>query len=209
MTLPPVLYFDGAAISIIDRNGRAWITQTDLTKALYGIKDGEGVVTSDDTLRHATQSVNRLFNKNKDEFSAAETATLTMETDRGPSQVRIYSTRGCRLMGMLAKTPSGRLFRVKILDTLEAVETQLLSRGAPLLLHGLKPEKMDAEALAAMKARTAAGNLAMRSLGELRRVAGSRTAAKAVPQIFATFGVNIDAADCEPSQGDILLDAAE
>lgn len=38
MSVPAILEFEGVEICILDRMGRPWITQTDLTRALYGLK---------------------------------------------------------------------------------------------------------------------------------------------------------------------------
>jgi hypothetical protein len=179
--LPARLDFEGVEIRIIDCQGRPWVPQHDLTRALYGLKGGD---TSVGALAGPSRSVNRLFNKNKDEFTDDMTALLTMETAGGPQQVRIYSARGCYLMGMLAKTETAKRFRRWVLDVLE---------GGPGLAGASKfGIDLSKGNLPALRARTAAMNAVSRSLEVLIRSAGRRPAALAAPDLYRTVGVSID-----------------
>ena len=195
-TLPTTLEFEGVDIRIIDRSGRPWITQTDLARALYGLKGGD---TSVGTLAGPTRSVNRVFNKNRDEFTDDMTAILTMETAGGPQEVRIYSTRGAYLMGMLAKTESGKRFRQWVLDVLEGKASLNGSGSRRLDL----PKKED---LTALRARTAAMNAVSRSVEAIIRSAGRRPAAQAAPGLYSTIGINIDLTGSDAlAQGELPL----
>ncbi|SFN76439.1 BRO family, N-terminal domain, partial [Izhakiella capsodis] len=74
------------------------------------------------------KSVNRLYNRNKDEFSAEMTRVVTV-TSRNKNnklqynRARIFSPRGAHLLGMLAETKVAKSLRRWLLDLIEK-ETQ-------------------------------------------------------------------------------------
>src|SRR5712691_11374512 len=110
------LSFEGVEIRVIDRHGRRWITQTDLAKCLYSIKGGP---QSEASLATSVKRLRQLFNRNSDEFTPAMTALFIVETAGGPQEIRIYSARGAHLMGMFAKTPNAKRWRIWALDKLD------------------------------------------------------------------------------------------
>lgn len=61
----------------------------------------------------------KLFDRNSDEFTDEMVQTVELDTASGKQQVRIFSPRGCYLIGMLSRTEKAKAFRVWVLDVLE------------------------------------------------------------------------------------------
>ncbi|NUB24313.1 BRO-N domain-containing protein [Azospirillum brasilense] len=183
--LPSVIDFEGVALTIIDREGRPWLTQGDLARALYGIK-GEDTLAP--PFANAMRSLRRLFDRNNDEFTDEMTAMLTMETAGGPQQVRIFSTRGAYLMGMFSKTDRAKRFRHWILDVLEGKAS--LERPAPL-------------SLAERRVRVMELNAANRTMDHIVKTSGRRAAFANLTEVYAKAGLRIDLSKAA-IQGDLL-----
>ncbi|MGM8939024.1 BRO-N domain-containing protein [Psychrobacter glaciei] len=105
------LTFNGTTLTTINQDDQVWLTSSDLAAAL-------GYKTAD--------SVTRMFNRNKDEFSpnmtqVIETVKLTAssKTKGLMAKIRIFSLRGCHLLAMFARTDIAKAFRVWVLDILE------------------------------------------------------------------------------------------
>jgi hypothetical protein len=107
--MPEAVSYDGALLTIIDHNGRPWLTAADLARAL-GYAD--------------TRSVTRIFSRHTDEFTddMAGVVKLTTPGNPMPIPVRIFSPRGCHLVAMFAHTPRAAGFRRWVLDVLEGLE---------------------------------------------------------------------------------------
>lgn len=106
------LTFNGTTLTTINQDDQVWLTSSDLAKAL-GYAD--------------SKSINRIFNRNKDEFSPRMTQvinegvklTASSKTKGLMAKVRIFSLRGCHLLAMFARTDIAKAFRVWVLDILE------------------------------------------------------------------------------------------
>lgn len=61
----------------------------------------------------------QLYDRNADEFTEEMTQVLDLPTAGGIQPVRIFSPRGCYLLGMLARTDKAKAFRAWVLDVLE------------------------------------------------------------------------------------------
>ena len=66
-----------------------------------------------------SRNVRLVYERNADEFTAEETRIVSLPTDGGPQDVRVFSLRGARLLALLAKTPEAKAFRRWVLDLLE------------------------------------------------------------------------------------------
>jgi len=113
-TLPATLSFHQTELRIIDRDGNPWITAADLAKAL-------GYSRSD--------KVSSLYERNADEFTEDMTLTLKLGVKgfgngNSKKDTRIFSTRGCHLVAMLARTPAAKEFRRWVLDVLDKLNQQ-------------------------------------------------------------------------------------
>lgn len=86
------------------RDGQPWVTSRQLAQAL-GYKD--------------ENSVRKIYERNKDEFSSIMTATVNMTVGITEVMVRIFSMRGCHLLAMFARTPVAKAFRKWVLDVIE------------------------------------------------------------------------------------------
>lgn len=105
------LTFNDVNFNPVEQNGQIWLTSTDLAKALdYKSSD----------------SITRIFNRNKDEFSQGMTQTVETVNSTASSKtkglrakVRIFSLRGCHLLAMFARTDIAKQFRKWVLDILD------------------------------------------------------------------------------------------
>ena len=104
-TLPAIITFEGVDIEITDRAGRPWVRGLQIASALG--------------FRNPSSDIANLYERNKEEFTDAETALVDLPTQGGLQKVRIFSARGAWLIGMLAKTEKAKRFRRWVLDVLE------------------------------------------------------------------------------------------
>ena len=105
------LTFNNVELKTINHNNQIWMTAVELAKAL-------GYAESD--------SVTRIYNRNKDEFSSSMTTVLLDgQIDRPVDfsgiqrKIRYFSLRGCHLISMFAKTVVAKCFRAWVLDILD------------------------------------------------------------------------------------------
>lgn len=110
------LNFGGVNLPLVNMNDdQIWITSADLARAL-GYKKPD--------------SVTRIYNRNKVEFSPSmsqtltvtETVNLTARESAGNLSVttRIFSLRGCHLIAMFSRTEVAQKFRAWVLDLIDA-----------------------------------------------------------------------------------------
>jgi prophage antirepressor-like protein len=93
-------------LEVIDRHNERWLTASELAKAI-GYANRRAVV--------------RLYNRNKDEFTASMVGVvnLTPPSGGGIQQTTIFSLRGAHLITIFARTDKAKAFRQFILDLLE------------------------------------------------------------------------------------------
>lgn len=103
------LVFQSAALNPVRQpDNQIWVTGTDLAKAL-GYKQAD--------------SVTRIFNRNKEEFTSS--MTQVVENSQAVNlTVRIFSLRGAHLVAMFARTPVAKEFRKWVLDVIEKKESR-------------------------------------------------------------------------------------
>jgi prophage antirepressor-like protein len=99
------LSFRNVNFDITDIHGQPWLRGLQVASAL-GYKNP------------AADIVN-LYNRNADEFTDSMTQVIELPTAGGKQQVRVFSLRGCHLLGMLARTKTAKEFRRWVLDVLE------------------------------------------------------------------------------------------
>ena len=103
------LSFNDVTFNPVSQNdGQIWLTSTELAKAL-GYAE--------------TDSVSKIYSRNKDEFTSNMTTTVKMgvvrKTGKVTMSVRVFSLRGCHLLAMFAKTEVAKQFRKWVLDILD------------------------------------------------------------------------------------------
>lgn len=103
------LTFQNKTLSVINQNNQMWMTVTEIGNAL-GYSD-------------PFKSVKNIYDRHQDEFTPNMTALVDMQTNGGVQKVRIFSLRGCHLIGMLSHTKVAKEFRKWVLDILDR-ETQ-------------------------------------------------------------------------------------
>ena len=100
-----VLAFENVEFDVVDLHNVPW---------LRGIQIGYAL-----DYENPAQNVKNLFDRNADEFTDEMTQVVDLHTAGGRQPVRVFSPRGCYLLGMLARTPRAKTFRVWVLDVLE------------------------------------------------------------------------------------------
>lgn len=100
-----VLVFENTEFDVVDLHNVPWLRANQIGSALE-YSDPE-------------TSMRNLYNRNADEFTEEMTQVLDLPTAGGIQPVRIFSPRGCYLLGMLARTEKAKAFRVWVLDVLE------------------------------------------------------------------------------------------
>ncbi|MGG2142315.1 BRO-N domain-containing protein [Symbiopectobacterium sp. RP] len=95
--------FRNTVLETLSHNGQIWFTSAELAKALeYSRVD----------------SVTRIYDRNKDEFTPCMTETVNLTVfrksntyDNFRNKIRIFSLRGAHLIAMFANTPVAKEFR--------------------------------------------------------------------------------------------------
>ena len=99
------LYFRDVNFDITDIHGQPWLRSFQIGSAL-GYKN-------------PSSDMAKLYDRNADEFTDSMTQVIELPTAGGKQQVRVFSLRGCHLLGMLARTKVAKEFRRWVLDVLE------------------------------------------------------------------------------------------
>lgn len=123
-----ILVFENTEFDVVDIHNVAWLRLPQIEGALGYASGGKALST--------------LFTRNADEFTAEMTQVLELPTAGGVQQVRVFSPRGCYLLGMLARTEKAKAFRQWVLDVLEGRATPQATRPTTvpqqIALHRLR-----------------------------------------------------------------------
>lgn len=113
------LCFQSTQFEVVQRNQQPWVRSPQIAEALgYGQEN----------------RISDLYQRHADEFTDSMTALVTLPTEGGPQETRIFSLRGCHLLAMFARTPVARAFRkwvLDVLDRLHAEQAQPAVTGTP------------------------------------------------------------------------------
>ena len=109
------LNFNGVAFNVIQHSGQPYLTLHEIATALYAKEKNKGGAQSDTP----SVRVRKLYARHADEFRPDMTALVKMQTPGGMQEVRIFSLRGCHLLGMFARTQVAKDFRAWALDVLD------------------------------------------------------------------------------------------
>lgn len=102
-----VLTFQETELDIVDIHNIPWLRLPQIGAALG----------------YANQyHLQKVYAANADEFTDEMTRLMELPTAGGLQQVRIFSPRGCYLIGMLSRTDKAKEFRKWVLDVLEGRE---------------------------------------------------------------------------------------
>lgn len=117
------LSFNNVDLTPIDNgDGQIWLTSSELAKAI-GYK--------------SSKSITNLYNANAHEFTDSmtlviESVTKGFGSGNSKKPVRIFSLRGCHLIGMFARTKIAQDFRIWVLNILDAHVANDLNQGYQL-----------------------------------------------------------------------------
>lgn len=127
-----VLTFQQTTFDVVDIHNVPWLRGYQIGSAL-GFSQPDAAIA-------------KLFARNADEFTDEMTQVLDLPTAGGVQQVRVFSPRGCYLLGMLARTPIAKAFRQWVLDVLEgravARQDRPVTVGQQIQLHKLRKDLM-------------------------------------------------------------------
>ena len=100
-----VLVFESTEFDVVDIHQIPWLRGSQVASALGST--------------NPARYISELYERNADEFTDEMTQVVELQTAGGIQPVRIFSPRGCYLLGMLARTEKAKAFRVWVLDVLE------------------------------------------------------------------------------------------
>ncbi|KAF7597743.1 MAG: hypothetical protein CGU28_16900 [Candidatus Dactylopiibacterium carminicum] len=118
----PVLSFHSTTFHPVVREGQLWLTAAEIAQAL-GYARGT--------------FVNRLYDRNADEFTDAMQGVVNLTTNGGEQKTRVFSLRGAHLVAMFARTPRAAEFRRWLLDVLDREVASM-----PVVVTPVEPEKL-------------------------------------------------------------------
>lgn len=137
-----ILTFQKTDFDVVDIHNVPWLRGKQIADAL-GYKN-------------PSQAIDDIYSRNADEFSSEMTQIIELDTAGGRQPVRIFSPRGCYLIGMLARTELAKAFRQWVLDVLEGRQhprdTRPMSISQQIAAH-----KLRVSLLKELKAETAHG----------------------------------------------------
>jgi hypothetical protein len=150
MHQPPqsaVLVFENIEFDVVDIHNVPWLRSCQIGSALE--------------YKNPDSNMSHLYERNADEFTDEMTQLVELDTAGGRQQVRIFSPRGCYLIGMLARTERAKAFRAWVLDVLEGLHVpQNVGRlTVPQRLTALRYRGTLVKELANAKQRGPAGEL--------------------------------------------------
>ena len=100
-----ILTFENTEFDVVDIHNVAWLRSFQIGSALG--------------YQNPSSDMSKLFDRNSDEFTPEMTQIVELPTAGGVQPVRVFSPRGCYLLGMLARTEKAKAFRQWVLDVLE------------------------------------------------------------------------------------------
>lgn len=137
-----VLVFEQTEFDVVDIHNIPWLRGPQIGDAL-GYEKGR-------------ISIHKIYESNSDEFTEEMTQVVDLQTAGGIQPVRIFSPRGCYLLGMLARTEKAKAFRAWALDVLEGRVIPRESR--PLTIpQTIAMHRLHSAILKDLEASTAAG----------------------------------------------------
>lgn len=136
-----VLCFNDVQFDVISQNSQPWIRGSQIATALQYA---------------SVQRIIELYTRHADEFTHAMTAVVTLPTQGGPQETRIFSLRGCHLLAMFARTPVAKAFRKWVLDVLDKLAEQ---ERLKIVAHDTKALQADALTPSTAMDRAALRNL--------------------------------------------------
>jgi prophage antirepressor-like protein len=137
-----VLIFEETEFDIVDIHNIPWLRGNQIGLAL--------------DYKNPDLSLSKLYRENADEFTDEMTQLVELDTAGGRQQVRIFSPRGCYLIGMLSRTEKAKEFRKWVLDVLEGRAVPRESR--PMTIpQQIAAHRLRISLLKELKAETAPG----------------------------------------------------
>ena len=148
------LTFNDVQFDVIDRNNQPWVRSPQIGEALGYTK--------------GSISIAKLYESHADEFNDTMTAVITLPTEGGPQDTRIFSLRGCHLLAMFARTPVAKAFRKWVLDVLDMLAASNHSAPQPTTDGPLTPAlRAELKAIVDAKLSTAPADVQGKARAEI------------------------------------------
>lgn len=148
------LTFNDVQFDVIDRNNQPWVRSPQIGEALGYTK--------------GSISIAKLYESHADEFNDTMTAVVTLPTEGGPQDTRIFSLRGCHLLAMFARTPVAKAFRKWVLDVLDMLAASNHSSPQPTADGPLTPAlRAELKAIVDAKLSTAPADVQGKARAEI------------------------------------------
>jgi prophage antirepressor-like protein len=121
--------FENTPVNIIHKDGKVWLTLTDVARCLYGISEDNSVSSSTDkvvgrsksiNLEDAKRSIERIFKKKRETIEKrGDTQLIKYKEGEVYRKCRIFSRSGLYSIAFAALTPKAEAFQNFVLDLLE------------------------------------------------------------------------------------------
>lgn len=148
------LTFNDVQFDVIDRNDQPWVRSPQIGEALGYTK--------------GSISIAKLYESHADEFNDTMTAVITLPTEGGPQDTRIFSLRGCHLLAMFARTPVAKAFRKWVLDVLDMLAASERPQPQPTADGPLTPAlRAELKAIVDAKLSTAPADVQGKARAEI------------------------------------------
>lgn len=131
-----VLVFKDTEFDVVDIHNVPW---------LRGYQIGSALEYSD-----GGAAIAKIYDRNAEEFTDEMTRIIELRTAGGIQPVRIFSPRGCYLIGMLARTERAKEFRKCVLDVLEGKQP-VRSASKASVTHQLSAHRIRLKLLDALE----------------------------------------------------------
>jgi prophage antirepressor-like protein len=129
--------FENTSVNIIHKDGKIWMTLTDVARCLYDIPQTDrigGLEKDAGSLEDAKRSVERIFKKKKDFIEKrGDTQLVKFKEGNLYRSYRIFSRSGLYSIAFAAQTPKAEAFQNFVLDLLEKYDNGQQSSKTGLL----------------------------------------------------------------------------
>jgi hypothetical protein len=120
--------FENTPVNIIHKDGKVWLTLTDVARCLYNIPQTEesfGLEKDAVSLDNAKRSVENIFKKKKETIEKrGDTQLIKFQDGNLYRKCRIFSRSGLYAIAFAAQTPKAEAFQNFVLDLLEKYDNE-------------------------------------------------------------------------------------
>lgn len=152
-----LVQFNNHEFELVEYNGQRWLTKGQIALALDYADESQ---------------ISKLYYSHKDEFTDAMTCLIK----KGKTRMRLFSLRGCRMLGFFARTRIAKEFRKWVLDLIEKFDC--LNETSKTLVREHK------RALPSGKKEIVLSEKAKQEIGGIAKAVVTKTLDEKLPQYF-------------------------